>query len=377
MCQVIFKATGITSAMVPPESAHKISNLLITTAENGVSTHQTFLAAVHEFNEYLEQKGVQRPVVLLSDGHSSRLNHDVLSFLLSNQIQLFVTPPDTTGVTQLLDQLNKNIHQEYEKEKAAMFTNFNTLNREAFMLILANIWNKWVSKEIVINAARKVGITASRLSVELMQQDKFARAAACIENKEKSCSTTSLPSTLASSIVSPNKRRGSARYWEEKFNQAIDIINDLQEKSIELQEIPGLMSIQRVKPKLSKKNTRVTQVHGSMKANRILDLVKGIEDKKQEQAKTKEELAKKKDDARQTFLRCNAECVCQQAKCMAIGLKQCPVCKDILKSNCSKGRCQVDGKRPIMIIPAAATATASSSKSKAKKLDNEECSLNI
>ena len=130
MCQVIFKAQGITSAMVPATATNKIPNLLISTAENGVSTHQTFLAAAQEFDDYLEQKGVQRTVVLLSDGHSSRLNHDVMAFLLSKQIQLFITPPDTTGVTQLLDQLNKNIHQEYEKEKASMFTDFNTLNRK-------------------------------------------------------------------------------------------------------------------------------------------------------------------------------------------------------------------------------------------------------
>ena len=86
MCQVIFKGNAITSAMVPSDAAKKISHLLISTSENGVSTHQTFLAASKEFDEYLAQKGVQRPVVLVSDGHSSRLNYDVMSFLLSKQI---------------------------------------------------------------------------------------------------------------------------------------------------------------------------------------------------------------------------------------------------------------------------------------------------
>ena len=163
ICQIIFKATGITSAMVLPEAARRIPHLLISTAENGVSTHQTFLAGAQEFDKYLELKGIQRPVVLLSDGHGSRLNHNVL-FLLFKQIQLFVTPPDTTGVTQFLDQLNKNIYQKY-------------------------------------------------------------------------------------------KRRGSAQYWEEKFNQAMGIIDELHKKSIQLKEIPGFMTIQKVKPKLSKKNT--------------------------------------------------------------------------------------------------------------------------
>ena len=52
-CQVIFKATGITSAMVPPEAVEKIDHLLVSTAENGVSTHERFLDTVKEFDEYL------------------------------------------------------------------------------------------------------------------------------------------------------------------------------------------------------------------------------------------------------------------------------------------------------------------------------------
>ena len=46
------------------------------------------------------------------------------------------------------------------------------------MLILANIWDKWASKEPLINAARKVGVESTQLSVKTMQQDKFMRAAA-------------------------------------------------------------------------------------------------------------------------------------------------------------------------------------------------------
>ena len=43
------------------------------------------------------------------------------------------------------------------------------------------------------------------------------------------------------SIKSPNKQRGSALYWRDKFQQAIGIIEDLHEKSINLIEIPGFV----------------------------------------------------------------------------------------------------------------------------------------
>ena len=191
---------------------------------------------------------------MLSDAHGSRLNHEILSFLLSRQIQLFVTPPDTTGVTQFLDQLNKNIQQEHEKEKASLFTDFNTLNREAFMLILANILEKWVAKETLVNATIKVGVTAPQLSVDMIQKDKFERAADIMDQSDEEPSTsTTILSTPVSAIliVSTNKRCGSAQYWKEKFNQAMGIIDELHKKSIPLQEIPGFVATQKVKSKLS------------------------------------------------------------------------------------------------------------------------------
>ena len=99
-----------------------------------------------------------------------------------------------------------------------------------------------------------------------------------------------------------------------------------------------------------------------MKAKKVIDLLNEIEEKKEKQAKSKEEAVKKKQDAKHAFLKCKIQCCCEQKKCMAIGLKQCPVCQDILKSTCSKGKCQVDGKKPIMVLPAVATASTSKKK---------------
>ena len=42
------------SESIPSEN---IQNLLISTAENGVSTHETFLAAMKEFDEYFQEYG--------------------------------------------------------------------------------------------------------------------------------------------------------------------------------------------------------------------------------------------------------------------------------------------------------------------------------
>ena len=65
----------------------------------------------------------------------------------TDQITTFIIYPDTTGVTQILNLLNKNIHQEYEKEKSSTFTEFKNSHRKYFMLILANKWGTWTSRE--------------------------------------------------------------------------------------------------------------------------------------------------------------------------------------------------------------------------------------
>jgi len=59
----------------------------------------------------------------------------------------------------------------------------------------------------------------------------------------------------SSFIASPDKRRGSALYWKEKFESAQSLINELHEKSIQLEEIPGFMTIRKVKPNLSTSST--------------------------------------------------------------------------------------------------------------------------
>jgi len=85
--------------MAPPEAVKNIQHLLITTCDHGVSDHKSLLDMYKEFDEYLTEKNVTRPVVLLSDGHSSRFNYDVLQFLQSKNIRMFLTPPDTTHST--------------------------------------------------------------------------------------------------------------------------------------------------------------------------------------------------------------------------------------------------------------------------------------
>ena len=87
--------------------------------------------------------------------------------------------------------------------------------------------------------------------------------AECIENEDSIVPNPE--STIASTplILSPvHIRPGSAAYWRNKYEQAIKAYAQNPERSLQVEEIPGLLAQnEKVKPKTSKENVRVTQVH--------------------------------------------------------------------------------------------------------------------
>ena len=80
MCHVIFSSAGIKSNMAPKEAVESIPNLLISSTENGFQTGKTCHSFYKHFDKHLEEKQIERPVVVLTDGHSSRFDVDVLTF---------------------------------------------------------------------------------------------------------------------------------------------------------------------------------------------------------------------------------------------------------------------------------------------------------
>ena len=110
LCHVIFAAAGITSAMAPDVAVEKIENLLISVTENGYQNGASCFESCKTFNKYLTKANVTRPIVMLSDGHSSRFDINVLRHDHEKEMNSHISPPDTTSITQPLDQINASLH---------------------------------------------------------------------------------------------------------------------------------------------------------------------------------------------------------------------------------------------------------------------------
>ena len=101
-------------------------------------------------------------------------------------------------------------------------------------------------------------------------------------------------------ILSPkNKRKGSASYWKETFDQEQPLIKEMTEKSIQFKKISGLLTIKRVKPNLKKKHDQEWWCR-YMAQCKFKELAWEAEKKK------------KKKDPIEIFINCRDECNCHR-----------------------------------------------------------------
>ena len=115
-----------------------LRTLFVSTTENGVQDHKSLLQTYKFLNKILEN-GIKKPVLLLSDGHASRLGFDVANYLYEQQIFLFIFPPDTTCATQLLDQINHSLHDNYHQHKNEDYLCHQSIICEGFVNIISKM----------------------------------------------------------------------------------------------------------------------------------------------------------------------------------------------------------------------------------------------
>ena len=115
-------------------------------------------------------------------------------------------------------------------------------------------------------------------------------------------------------------------------------------------EVPGFLSVEKIKVPKKKKAIRLTQIHGSMEGSKVLELREKVE--KEQKDKGENNLKKKmcKSAQKNSFIRCKDSCVCEHKSCQASGIKQCTVCSDVFKTYCSKKKCQINGIKPRMVL---------------------------
>lgn len=370
MCKVIFSGSGHSSHMAP-ESTKEIPNLLISVNQSGVSDGTTLLDAYKELDMVLMEKNITRPVIVIADGHGSRFDEEVLTFLLSKSMHMFIIPPDTSGQTQMHDQMNGKLHTLYQESKDKLYSDLSNLNRESFMHILSDLWKEWIKPDLIRIAAKKVGITCDGLNIDWMNQDMFRRAEALLDTGLKE----NRPEDKSVKLSSPVGVRKHSRVWyEHKLQESLKIIDNLTKTPVPLEEVDGLLPMKKIEPKKST-NKRITNVHGAIRNTDLLAMVHEKNEKEKLIIQKREEKKNHRKDMQIAFDKCIYECTCTGDECNVKGWKKCTICSDVLKSQCGKKACLQDGKKTTMIKPATKTAPSSSSQQNIRRnLFTEEIS---
>ena len=83
-----------------------------------------------------------------------------------------------------------------------------------------------------------------------------------------------------------NEHLGTVSYWKRKYENALDVISLLSDSSINLENVPGLLEVSKIKPKQGKENVQATQVLGFMEGKKILERVSEIKKEKEEKERS-------------------------------------------------------------------------------------------
>ena len=152
-------------------------------------------------------------------------------------------------------------------------------------------------------------------------------------------------------------RKNTREYFKLKFEATNSKLQEVMNTSISLEDVDNLLPTKKIQPKKSKA-IQLMQVHGSMRAHDMLTKVKEQNAAENAKLQQKKYAATRREKMRQAFIFCKDKCQCPTSpSCIISGLKQCPVCLGVLKSQCSKSLCIIDGKKPVMIAtPSAPSA---------------------
>ena len=285
----------------------KISNLLISVNGSGCTNHTTLHAAYKELENVVNEKGLEKPIVIIADGHKSPFDAKIMRFCEDASMDQFQLPPDTSGITQLHNQVNNKLHKQYEEKKDEIYSGYCDINKEGFMAILGEIWEEWVTPDQLIKAGKRVGLSVDGLNANWMYQRKFKTAEAILHPPNSTPETSNnLNSTFLLRSLE-GVRKGSAEYYRWKLKQSLEHIAQLSETTPELENVPDLMPFKRIAPTKSKNKT-LTKMHGSLKSTEVRKLVEERE-KSEETERRRKEKHLKKGEMKGAFQRCKLKCL--------------------------------------------------------------------
>ncbi|EDQ84212.1 uncharacterized protein MONBRDRAFT_13047 [Monosiga brevicollis MX1] len=170
---------AIGPAQLPSTVASDASfdHFMICSTHSGYINRRLFVAFCRRLRAYI---GDQEPLLLLSDGHTTRIDADVVAYLRTINIFLLVIPPNTSHALAPSDQWHCYIHQKRRDlcllTTGVVYGHAPTLDEEIQALYRAiNVQREYPSR--IQSAFRHAGLSkTSRGTEHMSSQPRLSRA---------------------------------------------------------------------------------------------------------------------------------------------------------------------------------------------------------
>ncbi|KAK3240080.1 hypothetical protein CYMTET_50046 [Cymbomonas tetramitiformis] len=347
---------------------------LVTINESGCQTGQTLLQRYQMLDQELTARGVERPVVEMTDNHDSRYDERVMKFCEEKGIVQWSEKANTSGKFQALDQVNRKLHQEIEKAvrefkvlRAAQMsaqsghkvdTSEITMNITDFIRQFCVVLFSWSSIMDRITAFRRVGIFQVELAPGQIDRTNF------VYQPEEKVEAEAPPNVEDFRTSPEGVRKDTTEYLKRKLEAYRGLAKQWQ--TYETSPIEQGILSPEILPPLPPRPSKggLSDKNGSFQFNDILAMKRA---KKAEQDETRaqaefaslqRDLAREQRESQMAevvarraqaaaelstaFDKCGGRCKCniyvnlKRVSCEASKLKKCPVCADIKKSKCAK-----------------------------------------
>ena len=179
MCHIIFPATCISSHMAPKTAyiktaclmtVEKINNLLVSTTDSGYQDGRTCLASYKMFAKAVKKIKCRNLLLFLQIVIHPYMMQMWCSFVeKKTYINSWVSLTQLSWCNSLIKSLQPT--RLLFKWKRPSFWWRESKSRGIYIQILASIWDVWTTKESLIKAARRVGITSSGININDMQKE--------------------------------------------------------------------------------------------------------------------------------------------------------------------------------------------------------------
>ena len=249
---------------------------VISLTDKCVQTDQSLSEYLCILINDLEARNIEWPVVIMTDGHSSRTSEKTTRVCRGLQLRIWLDMSKISAWRQMWDQLFKGFHAEYVRiyrslsHSASKYKVKFSINDQLVMQIMDLMYGqhgfRWCTVGMIMRAFSITGVgyyglDFSRIPEKVLVGDKLHKLAHAVCRKA--------PHEITEEDLVPicNKvhREGSAEYWKSGFESAMKIIDLLRHTPVLPKEM-GLLDVDGhyVPAAAFGQQKRFTQVWGSL-----------------------------------------------------------------------------------------------------------------